>query len=233
MEFISNRDMRRLIMAAIDSTYPLSPSEIVFLNAEQFARTARLGYKPLGSEKTVVTNELARVVLTVALLALESVGEISLEYEEKKVLMVKVRQLNVRPIKTMSGFPEPSVEGQLLSMVVQRGSGEKGIKVKDLVYRWIGGSDSTPHIRVLDRFMPNLEARGLLDQSKEKKLKIITVVNYSLKEETRRYAQEADIGSIKSLLSICEQDRPDVWRQLTNEVKRAIEDRDSSSDDFD
>lgn len=220
-------------MAAIDSSYPLSESEMLFLNADQFVRTARLGYKPLGSETTVVTTELAREVLTVALLALEAAGEITLTYEEKKVLLVKVRQLTVRPTKTESGFPEPSVESQLLSVAVQRGSGEKGIKVKDLVYRWIGGSDSTPHIRVLDRFAPNLEARGLLDQSTEKKLKIITVVNYSLKEETRRYARDADIASIKNLLSTCEQERPDVWRQLTSEVSRAIQDRDSSSDDFD
>ncbi|MGD8848870.1 MAG: hypothetical protein PVF18_04060 [Anaerolineales bacterium] len=220
-------------MADIDTSYPLTPSEIAFINADQFVRTARLGYKPVGSETTVVTNDLARLVLTVALLALEAAGEITLEYEEKKVLLVTARQLTVRPVGNQTGFAEPSVESQLHALAIQRGSGDKGIKVKDLVYRWIGGSDSTPHIRVLDRFLPNLHARGLLDENKEKKLKIITVVNYALRDETRRYALEADIASVKSLLSRCEEQRPEVWKQLTNEVERAIQDRDSSSDDFD
>jgi hypothetical protein len=220
-------------MSVIDPSYALTPSEIAFLNPEQFAKKARLGYRPLDTETTVATNPLARAVLAIALLALEAAGDIQLEHEEGKVLFVKTHQLTVTPLRDQSSFPDPSVEHQLHALAVHRGGSGKKAKARDLVHAWIGREDSTPSVSVLDRIPPNMDARGLLDQTKEKKLKILTVVNYSLREETRRYASGADVEAIKGLLSGCEGERPDIWKQLQSEVKRAIEDRDSSGADFD
>jgi hypothetical protein len=217
----------------MDPSYRLSPSEIVFLNADQFVKTARLGFRMLGSETKVNTNDLARSVLTAAFLVMEEVGEIQIEVEEYKRLIGKGRRIKFTPRTDHSAFPIPSLETMVQALVTRLSASGDVATAKDLVYAWLEHDDDNPWTKLLDAIPVYMADRGLLERLEEKKLKIFTVVNYELLEETRKLAKEAPIAEIQSLLAAGETNRPDLWKQLQKEINQAISARDSSDDDID
>jgi hypothetical protein len=216
----------------MDPSYQLSPSEIVFLNADQFVKTARLGFRMLGSETKVNTNDLARNILTAALMAMEAAGELQLEVEEYKRLIGKGRRIKLMPRTERSTFPHPSLESKFQAAIAQLAASEDVANVKDLVYTWLEHDDDNPWKKVLDTIPAYLADRDLLERVEEKKLKVFTVVNYELLEETRKLAQEAPIAEVQSLLA-GGTDRSDLWKQLQKEINQAVGARDSSDDDID
>jgi hypothetical protein len=217
----------------MDPSYPLSPSEIVYLNADQFVKTARLGFLMLGSETKVNTNDLARSVLTAAFLAMEAAGELQIESEEYKRLIGKGRRIRLTPRTDHSAFPMPSLETMVQALVVRLSISEDVATVKDLVYAWLEHDDDNPWTKVLNAIPAYIADRGLLERIEEKKLKIFTVVNYELPEETRILIREAPIAEIQSLLATGEANRPDLCKQLQKEINQAISARDSSDDNID
>ena len=218
-------------MATIDPSYPLSPSETIFLNGDQFAKTAVLGYKLLSSETKVNVQDLARTVLAGAFLAMEAVGELKLELEEYKRLIGKGRRVKLTPLGDVSSFPSPSLEVVLREICLYLEGSKKGANVKDVVWAAVGKDDDHPWNKMVDSIPPHLADRGLLERIEEKKLKIFTVTNYEMLEETRKLAQKGPITELQALLSACEAERPDVWKQMKKEINQGINARDSSDDD--
>ena len=218
-------------MATIDPSYPLSPSETIFLNGDQFAKTAVLGYKLLSSETKVNVQDFARAILAGALLAMEAAGELKLELEEYKRLIGKGRRVKLTPLGDVSSFPSPSLEVVLREICLYLEGSKKGANVKDVVWAAVGKDDDHPWNKMVDSIPPHLADRGLLDRIEEKKLKIFTVTNYEMLEETRKLAQEGPVTELQALLSACEAERPDVWKQMKKEINGGINARDSSDDD--
>lgn len=218
-------------MATIDPTYPLSPSETIFLNGDQFAKTAVLGYRLLDSETKLSVQDFARAVVAGTLLAMEAVGELKLELEEYKRLIGKGRRIKLTPIGDQTSFPSPSLEAVFREICVYLEGSKKGANVKDLVWASLGKDDDHPWNKMVDSISPHLANRGLLESTEEKKLKIFTVTHYQMLDETRKLAQEGPVTELQALLSACEADRPDVWKQLKKEISQGINARDSSDDD--
>lgn len=218
-------------MSSIDPTYPISPSETIFLNGDQFAKTAVLGYKHMGSETKLSVQDFARAILAGALLAMEAVGELSLELEEYKRLIGKGRRVKLTPLGDESSFPSPSLEAALREICFYLEGSKKGANVKDVVWAAVGKDDDHPWNRMVDSISPHLAERGLLESIEEKKLKIFTVTNYEMLEETRKLAEAGPISTLQALLSACETERPDLWKQLKREINQGISARDSSDDD--
>ncbi|TFH34268.1 MAG: hypothetical protein E4G99_09840 [Anaerolineales bacterium] len=217
-------------MATLDPLYPLAPSETIYLNGDQFVKTAFLGYRVLGSETKVNLQELGRAVLAGSMLAMEAAGELKIELEEYKRLIGKGRRIKLTPLGEQTSFPIPSLEAVLQEICTYLSHSEKGATAKDVVWAAVGKDDDHPWNMILDSVPPHLADRGLLERIEEKKLKIFTVTNYELREDTRKLAREAPVAPIQELLSTCEASRPDLWKQLEREVNQAISARDSSDE---
>jgi hypothetical protein len=218
-------------MTTLDPSYSLSPSETIFLNADQFVKTAMLGYRPVGSETKFSVQDLARTVIAGALLAMEAVGEIGLEVEEYKRLIGKGHRVKITPIRETSSFPIPSLEAIVLEICAYLHNSKKGATAKDMVWASLGKDDDQPWNKMVDSIPPHLAERGLLGSTEEKKLKIFTVTHYEMLDETRKLAQEGPVDALKALLSACEAERPDLWKRLNKEISQGINARDSSDDD--
>ena len=78
-----------------------------------------------------------------------------------------------------------------------------------------------------------LAERGLLEKTEQTKLRIFTVVNYSLSESTASMATQMPIEPMEQLLENCESYRQDIWDLLVKEIKKAIKDRTEQDNDID
>ena len=221
-------------MSNIDPSYQLTPSETILLNAEQFVKTAVLGYKPVGSETKVSLQDLARAMIAGALLGMEATGEIGLEIEEYKRLIGKGQRIKITRNQEQSNFPVPSMEAAIFEISKYLENSKKGANVKDMVWALLGKDDDHPWNKVLDDIRPHLADRNLLGRTEEKKLKVFSVTHYEMLDTTRQLAQGAPISEMQTLLSACESERADLWKRLRKEIGQGISARDSSDDsDFD
>ncbi len=220
-------------MSTINPTYPLTPSEIAFLKAEEFVKTTRLGFRLVHSENKVNANDLGRTVLSAGLLAMEALGELQIEIEEYKRLIGKGRRIKLTPLTERSSFPTPSLEANLYGWCGTLATSGESVTVKDLIYAWLESDDNNPWSKVLNTLSAYLADRNLFGRSEEKKLKIFTVVNYEMLDETRKLAEQAPVAEVQALLTAFEKDREDIWKQLTKEINQGVGARDSSDDDID
>lgn len=220
-------------MSTLSPTYPLTPSEMVFLNAEELVKTTRLGFRLLHSENKVNATDLGRSVLGAGLMAMEALGELQIEIEEYKRLIGKGQRIKLTSLTERSSFPTPSLEANLHGWCGTLATSGESVTAKDLIYAWMESDDDNPWTKVLNTLSAYLADRGLLGRSEEKKLKIFTVVNYEMLEETRRLAEQAPVAEVQGYLTTFEKDRADVWKQLIKEIKQGVDSRDSSDDDID
>ena len=113
---------------AIDPDHPLTPSELVFLNGEQFAKKAKLGNVDLlHSDEKVSLSELGEAILAAAFLAGEQAGAFHLEVRERKATLGlrKVRELFAVPASNRGNLPDGSLEATFSDLATQPGSPRK------------------------------------------------------------------------------------------------------------
>ena len=112
----------------IDPDNPLTPSEMIFLNGELFAKKVKLGNVDLlHSDEKVSIAELGGTVLATAILACEQAGAFRLEVRERKATLGlrKVRELFAVPAKSREALPEGSLEATYAGMATQMALKEK------------------------------------------------------------------------------------------------------------
>ncbi len=84
----------------LDPDNPLTPSELVFLNGEQFAKKVTLGNVDLmHTGEKVSLAQLTGTILAAAILACEQAGAFRLEFRDRKAMLGlrKVRELFTVP----------------------------------------------------------------------------------------------------------------------------------------
>jgi hypothetical protein len=214
----------------------LMPSELVFLNGEQFAQKVMLGnIDLLHIDEKVSLSQLGQAILAAAFLGCEEAGAFSLGIGERKALLGlrKVRELYAVPGDTQVRLPEDSLEAALASLA-QRFEERDDHSVQNIVYAWLREDTSSPWNNAMGLLKAGMARRGFLDAREEKKLKIFSVTHYSLAEGTRRLLRGQSFAPVKQMLERCEGSRPEVWKLLVNGIKKAISARtekdDSSSD---
>jgi hypothetical protein len=83
-----SKEVYYMFTNTIDPNNPLTPSEVVFLNGEMFAKKVTLGNVGLlHSDEKVSLNQLGQAILTTAVLACEQAGAFILEVQERKALL--------------------------------------------------------------------------------------------------------------------------------------------------
>jgi len=217
------------MMNHLDPGYPLAPSEMVYLNGEQFARTARLGHRLIGKDIKVHQNQLAEAIFTAALLGAEAAGLITFELSEKGGFLGGARKLTVA-VTGEGAFPTGSFEAQLPALIHQLDSPLRSRSVRQIMALWLRRDSDTPVSMALEKIQKGLDGRGLLEQVGEKKL-IFTVMHYELTGEAKQLAEGAPVAVLQGLLSSCQENRPELWKSITHGIKHGFDDRRTDVDD--
>jgi hypothetical protein len=210
----------------------LLPSELVFLNGEQFAKKVMLGnIDLLHSHEKVSQSQLGMAIVAAAFLGCEQAGAFSLGIGERKAMLGlrKVRELYAVPGSDRVQLPANSLEAVFASLA-QRMEERDEHSVRNLVYVWLREDTSSPWNNALELIKAGMAQRGLLDVREEKKLKIFTVKHYSLAEGTPRLLSGQSYSLVKQMLESCQQSRPEIWKMLESGIKKAISDRTEQTD---
>lgn len=214
----------------------LTPSEVVLLNGEQFAKKVMLGnIKLLHSDASVSFSQLGQAILASAILADEAVGNLLLEVRQEKATfgLRKVKKLYANPTPHRVEWQEYSLEHQLPEIAERFKNDDDSHQVSNLIYAWLRQDSSSPWQSTIEMVKSGLAERDLLEKTEEKKLKVLTVVNYSLPESTAKLARQYPVEPVNQLLENCESSRKDIWELLVKEIKKAIKDRTEQDDDID
>jgi hypothetical protein len=220
----------------IDPDNPLTPSEVVFLNGELFAKKAMLGNVDLlHSDEKVSLAQLGSTIVAAAILGCEQAGAFHLEVRERKATLGlrKVRELFAVPAKPRENLPEGSLEAEFADLATYLLQKDKN-DVYTMLYTWLRQDAMSPWNTALELVKAGMAQRSLLDATEEKKLKLFKVTRYSLPERTTRLAKGQSVEPVKALLENSKRTRPEVWKELELGIKKAIAARTESSDtDFD
>jgi hypothetical protein len=220
----------------LDPTNPLSASELVLLNGDQFANKVMLGnIQLLHTDASVSVSQLGQAILAAAVLADESSGNLRLEVRQEKAMLGlrKVKKLYANPTSYPVEWPQYSLESQLQQIADRFKNDDDSHQVSNLIYAWLQQDSSSPWQSTIEMVKSGLAERDLLEKTEQTKLKILTVVNYSLPESTFSMARQLPFEPVKQLLKNCESNRQDIWDLLVKEIKKAIKDRTEQDDDID
>jgi hypothetical protein len=208
----------------IDPDHPLTPSEVVFLNGELFAKKVVLGNIDLmHNDQKVSVAQLGEAILAAAILSGEQAGAFRLEVRERKATLGlrKVRELFAIPAKASESLPEYSLEATFADLATYLLQKDKN-DLYTMLYTWLRQDAMSPWNTAVELLKAGMAQRGLLDAAEEKKLKLFKVTHYTLPERTVRLAKGQSVGPVKVLLENCERTRPEVWNQLQSAIKKAI-----------
>jgi hypothetical protein len=221
----------------LDPTNPLSPSELVLLNGDQFAQKVMMGnMKLMHTDLSVSYSQLGEAILTTAALAVESNGNLIFEVRTEKAMLGlrKVNSIYVRPAMTQNEWPDFSLESQLVKISERLDQDGESAKVSDLIYIWLRQDSSSPWQATIEMVQSGLAQRDLLEKHEQTKLKVFTTASYSLPESSASLANQFPIKPIKDLLTNIEENHKETWELLKKEIKRAIKQRTEQDDmDFD
>ncbi len=220
---------------SVDPNNPLTPSELVYLNGEMFAKKVLLGNVDLiHSDEKVSIIQLGGTILATAILACEQAGAIRLEVRERKALLGlrKVRELFAVPANPGVNLPEHSLEASFFNLATELAPQNKN-DIYTMLYIWLRRDVATPWNTIIERLKASMAERGMLDATEEKKLKIFTVTRYAFPERTARLVRGQSAERVKALLDNTERTRPEVWELLEAGIKKAIKARTESTDNSD
>ncbi|MFL7893754.1 MAG: hypothetical protein ACK2UM_01565 [Anaerolineales bacterium] len=221
----------------IDPNNPLSPSELILLNGDQFAKKVMMGnIQLMHTDASVSYSQLAEAMLTAAVLSVESCGNISFEVRNEKAMLGirKVKALYGLPTSNPDEWPQYSLESQLVQIAKKLAGDGESSKISDLIYIWLRQDSSSPWQSAIEMVQSGLAERGLLDATETTKLKVFKKVNYSLPESAAELASQLPTDPIRNLLGDCEKNRKEVWELVIKEIKKAIKQRTEQDDvDFD
>lgn len=208
-----------------DQARSLLPSELVYFNAEKFASTKGVFNKIslLHSDAQVNRVELAQHLLAAAFLANEQAGLMRLELRQKKVLFGLSSKAAL--YADLTGQP-PRWTGACLEADMLAAAGRAAnSEVGSIVSAWLGRDFSDPYDELFSRVKMNLAERGLLGMQEERKFKIFVSRSFSLPTETREFIAAQPLQPLTALLQGCQSARPQVWQELLQQVKKAVDSR--------
>ena len=214
--------------AVLASTTTLSPSELVLLKGEQFAKKSFSGnIKLLHTDNKVSAKEISQVILMAALLANEQTGSVRLEVGQKKALLglCKVNTLYIAPGDTTVSWPDNSLEAEIPKLAKQLLADKERNEVSTIFYTWLGKDSVNPWQSVVEMVKEGMASRGYLEIIEQKRLKFFTLTHYDLPESTYSLADQQSAEPVKELLTMCERTRPEVWKFLVKHINTTISQR--------
>ncbi|GAP13010.1 hypothetical protein LARV_00751 [Longilinea arvoryzae] len=201
----------------------LTPSELVYLNGEQFAGEPRASRRTrlLHSGREVHLAQLVQAALASALLANLQTGTLLLSQREHSRWfgLVKKEILSVEPTGKSADWPAQTLEADVLAAAGSSDVHKESGDLARLIYVWLKTSYDDPFAEVVTRIQNGLAARGLLNVIEERKL-LSVKRSYAVPPETLALAQ--DIKSIQNMLEQFQVARPQLWPLLLETIKKAV-----------
>lgn len=190
-----------------------SPSEVVFLRGEEFAKPATRWepkVSPLAGETKLSAGELARAAVSAALLANERESALRFVEGEKKTMMglSTAQALFVERDTATPEWPAGSLEARILSVVDRLAEAKDRVEVSDLVYNLFSEDTPGPSNVLLDTINAGLVDRDLVEEVERRKWKFFVSKHYELPERTEELIAEADVPGVHQLLAEAENARP-------------------------
>lgn len=202
-----------------------APSELVLLFGDRFVGEGsftRGKEELLTGAGTVAQSDLAREVLTLALLAMEHSGEIRIVRETRKALLGLMKRETVVAEATGSraAWPAGSLEGELRETI----NGSRP-EVSEVVYRWLQCDMESPEKHILDRVKRGMVGRGLVQREERRTLRVFVSHADSLPDATRSLLATESPDTLLGLA------RGEVAELVRKQVSRALVQRTESSND--
>lgn len=205
--------------------FPLTPSELVYLHGEQYAKKHLVNnVKLMHADLSVSAGELVHAMLMTAFLASEAEGVLQLVIGKKKTLLGSRDELFAEPGPAAATWPAPSIESNLL----ESGRGLKprsANTVTALVYNLLDADCASPGAAIIDLCKPYLAQRRLMNQGQKKVLGFIPTTTYDLPASTIAGAAQFPMARINQMLATAQQTRPELWKLLLGGVKDGISKR--------
>lgn len=203
---------------------PLTPSETVYLHAEEFAREKTLldAIGLLHTDKKVDSSELAEAILAAAFVHAEDAGAIRLGAGKASRLLGlrKVDVVEVSAGPNATSFPSGSIEARLPALVA------KGAREVERVVRDLLEEDSTwPETLVFSLVQRGMLDAGLLEASKEKRLKVFSVDVVKLPDATRELAAQTPAAPVRERLAAWKAARGAEWEHVRKGIAKGIASR--------
>lgn len=212
----------------------LTPSEHVYLHGEKFSpKSGFLGKtRLLHMEYDVKSVELVQAMISAAFLTLDLQGTLRLEMRAKKVLfgLSSTQALYADAVGPAADWPAHTIEASLPGLAAQLAQNKGQNEVYAILYTWLGQDFNGPFEEVLTRVKKGMVTRGLLEAHQEKTLKIFTRTVFTLPATTLQLAQNQSIAPIQRLFEDCQNQRPELWKRLNEQIKKAIVARQEKSD---
>lgn len=220
--------------STLDPSSPLSPSELVLLNGEQFANYPKwefgkrgFGIKLLHLDAVVSVSQLVEAILACAFLAAEEAGNIRFEVRKDTIFssLKYVDNLYANPTPAPIEWPTYSLEAQLPRLAAQSITTKEGPKVSNLIQTWLEKDSSDPWETTIEMVKSGLAKRDLMKKRESKYLWIFTVTDLTLPKKTLVLAKDQPIEPIKNLIANCKSKQRDIWDLLMKQIDQAIKAR--------
>lgn len=213
--------------------FPLTPSELIYLNGEKYAKKHFVNnIKLMHMDLSVSSDELAHAMLSSAFLACEAEGVLNLQVGKQKRLIGSRDVIYALVTGTGAVWPNPSLEFRIVSL--SQALAEQGNNtISGIVYALLNSDCTAPATEIIYLCKPYMAQRGLVIKGKKKALGFIPLTTYELPTTTVQGAAQFPMDRINRMLLTTQQTRPEVWRLLIDGIKRGIAQRveQSSSDD--
>ena len=150
---------------SLDPTNPFTPSELVLLHGDQFAKKVMMGnIKLLHTDASVSFSQLGQAILASAVLADENAGNLRLEVRQEKATfgLRKVKKLYANPTPHKVDWPEFSLEHELPRIAERVKNENDSYQVSNLIYAWLRQDSSSPWQSTIEMVKSGLAERDLL-----------------------------------------------------------------------
>jgi hypothetical protein len=213
----------------------LTPSELVFLHADQFVKAAGMldainiigRVELLHKQASVQAMGLSRVLLTTALLAAAQSGDVSLQIGHLPGLLAFLQgdTVLVSPATGPDQWPKGSLEQRFIQATRRAGT----INLSRLVYEVLERKDVQYYHLASDLVKAGLAERNLLIREQRSMLLVLKTTSYRLPDATRRLADSLPLQPVQQLLWQTEQNDPRFWRLLQKAIEKGTQQRKDDS----
>lgn len=210
------------------SDYSFTPSEFILLNGDKFApeKKGESGLPLLCSDGTVDGNYLATLMVAAAILATEDENGLTLEpVTTRKMLGLKEKtHLIIRPAQVTPNWNGFTLESGILFIASQAFAVPGDYSVRNTVYNILAEDRAQPWTKIIELVEWGLASSNWLMPVEGAAASVFSTP-FICPAKVRELALSQPAAPVINLLSTCKKTRPEIWRQLIDEITEAMQER--------
>jgi hypothetical protein len=212
------------------SDYSFTPSEFILLNGDKFApeKNNENSLPLLCSEGSVDGKYLATLMIAAAVLASEDENGLILELTtNRKMLGLKEEtHLILRPAQVSPNWNGFTLESGILFIASQAFAVPGDYSVRNTVYNILAQDRAHPWTKIIELVEWGLASSNWL-MPVEREASSVFSTPFICPANVRDLALAQPAAPVINLLSTCKKTRPEIWRQLIDEITLAFTQREA------